>query len=191
MKITAQLAAPKAIRPARKAVDIQPAGQVQDYGGGRDGGDASLGDWNGSTDQRVSFVPLLIRRRQHRKLLIAPPRLPGQPVDTKLASAFDSALQGKPSFDLALIRTLGKAFYWQKLLDSGQVSTITQLALQLQLEAGWVAEVLRMTRLAPDIVQAVMEGKQPRHLNLHALRGRQSCVPLDWQAQRELFGFCG
>jgi hypothetical protein len=49
--------------------------------------------------------------------------------------------------------------------------------------------VLRMTRLAPDIIQAILEGRQPRHLNLHAVRGRQVEVPLDWDAQRVLFGF--
>jgi len=52
-----------------------------------------------------------------------------------------------------------------------------------------VAEVLRLTRLAPDIVQAILDGRQPRHLNLHAVRGRQAEVPVDWDEQRRLFGF--
>ena len=40
-----------------------------------------------------------------------------------------------------------------------------------------------------DIVQAILDGRQPRHLNLHAVRGRQAEVPVDWQEQRVLFGF--
>jgi DNA-binding protein Fis len=44
-----------------------------------------------------------------------------------------------------MIRTIGKAFYWQKLLDSGEVANATDLARQLKLEPGWVAEVLRLT----------------------------------------------
>lgn len=56
-------------------------------------------------------------------------------------------------------------------------------------EVGWVCEVLRMTRLAPDIFRAILEGRQPRHLNLHAMRGRQGEVPLDWEEQRGMFGF--
>ena len=88
-----------------------------------------------------------------------------------------------------MIRTLGKAFYWQALLDSGQASNVSELARQLKLEMGWVAEVLRLTMLAPDIVQAIMEGRQPRQLNLHAVRGRQAEVPVDWDEQRRLFGF--
>lgn len=86
----------------------------------------------------------------------------------------------KSSFDLPMIRTLGKAFYWQRLLDSGEVVNATELARQFKLEPGWVAEVLRMTRLAPDIVQAIVDGRQPRHLNLHAVRGRQAEVPVNW-----------
>ncbi len=128
-----------------------------------------------SQGSAVTFVPLTIKRRHTRKLLIAPP---GQ-EDAKVRS----------SFDLPMIRTIGKAFYWQKLLDSGEVANATDLARQLKLEPGWVAEVLRLTRLAPDIVQAILDGRQPRHLNLHAIRGRQADVPVDWDEQRRLLGF--
>lgn len=129
-----------------------------------------------SQGSAVTFVPLTIMRRHTRKLLIAPP---GQ-EDAKVRS----------SFDLPMIRTIGKAFYWQKLLDSGEVANATDLARQLKLEPGWVTEVLRLTRLAPDIVQAILDGRQPRHLNLHAIRGRQADVPVDWDEQRRLLGFC-
>lgn len=131
------------------AVAIKPDGAVRHYA---------------STGNRVTFVPLSIKRRQHRTMLIAP------------QADGESSSMGTTSFDLPLIRTLGKAYYWQKLLDSGEVPTIAALADRLGLHQGWVAEVLRMARLAPDIVQAILSGKQPRHLNLHALRGRQAVV---------------
>jgi hypothetical protein len=69
------------------------------------------------------------------------------------------------------------------------VANATELARRFRLETGWVCEVLRMTMLAPDIIRAILDGRQPRHLNLHAVRGRQAEVPLDWDAQRRLFGF--
>lgn len=59
--------------------------------------------------------------------------------------------------------------------------TIAALANPLNLHQGWVDEVLRMTRLASDIVQTILSAMQPRHLNLHALRGRQTTVTLDWK----------
>ena len=72
---------------------------------------------------------------------------------------------------------------------TGEVANASELARSLKLEVGWVCEVLRMTRLAPDIIRAILDGRQPRHLNLHAMRGRQGEVPLDWDEQREMFGF--
>lgn len=123
----------------------------------------------------VTFVPLTIKRR-HRSKLVVPP------MGTDFVKATSS-------FDLPLIRTLGKAFYWQRMIDTGEVANASELARGLKLEVGWVCEVLRMTRLAPDIIRAVMDGRQPRHLNLQAMRGRQQEVPLDWEAQRTLFGF--
>ena len=123
----------------------------------------------------VTFVPMLIKRR-HRSKLIVPP-------------VGASAVKATSSFDLPLIRTLGKAFYWQRLIDTGGVANASELARSLKLEVGWVCEVLRMTRLAPDIIRAILDGRQPRHLNLHAMRGRQEEVPLDWNAQRHLLGF--
>lgn len=123
----------------------------------------------------VTFVPLMIKRR-HRSKLVVPP----------MGTDF---VKVTSSFDLPLIRTLGKAFHWQRMIDTGEVTNASELARSLKLEVGWVCEVLRMTRLAPDIIRAILDGRQPRHLNLHAMRGRQGEVPLDWEEQRLLFRF--
>ena len=86
-------------------------------------------------------------------------------------------------------RATGVRTNWQKMIDTGEVANASELARCLKLEVGWVCEVLRMTRLAPDIIRAILDGRQPRHLNLHAMRGRQGEVPLVWEEQLELFGF--
>lgn len=125
--------------------------------------------------QRVTMVPLSIRRRSNRTVLCAPPE--------------SSSAQSAGGIDEPMIKTLGKAFHWQRLLDRGAYRTATDLARDKRLEAGWVAEVLRLTMLAPDIVEAIMEGRQPRHLNLQVLRGRHDLLPRDWQEQRKLLGF--
>ena len=126
-----------------------------------------------SDGQRVTMVPLTIKRRQNRKLLIQP--------------APDAATAG--GFDMPMIKTLGKAFYWKRLIDEGVYATTADLARALKVESGWAAEVLRMTMLAPDIVEAIFEGRQPRHLNLHVLRGRPELLPRDWAEQRRFLGF--
>jgi hypothetical protein len=126
-----------------------------------------------SSGQRITVVPLSIKRRQHRKLLIPP-------AHVQTASAGP---------DIPMIKTLGKAFYWKRLLDGGAYPTANHLARALKLEPGWVAEVLRLTLLAPDIVEAIVQGKQPRQLNLQTVRGRQEALPRDWQEQRRVLGF--
>ena len=128
-----------------------------------------------SGGQRVTLVPLTIKRRQNRKLLIPPTP--------------ESAAATTGGLDAPMIKTLGKAFYWKRLIDEGVYPTTADLARALKLEPGWAAEVLRMTMLAPDIVEAIFEGRQPRHLNLHTLRGRQDLLPRDWGEQRRLLGF--
>jgi len=52
-----------------------------------------------------------------------------------------------------------------------------------------MAEVIRMTTLAPDIIEAVLEGRQPRQLDLQRLRGRTSQLPRERSARRKVFGF--
>ena len=123
----------------------------------------------------TTFVPLSIKRRHVSKVLVPPA---GSEISTV-----------KTFFDLPLMRTLGKAFYWQSLLDSGEVANASELARQLKLEPGWVAEVLRMTLLAPDIVLAILDGRQPRNLNLQTMRGRGNEMPVAWEDQRRVFGF--
>ena len=129
-----------------------------------------------SDGQRVTLVPLTIRRRHNRKLLIPP-------------TPETSAAAAAGGLDAPMIKTLGKAFYWKRLLEEGRYATTTDLARSLKLEPGWVAEVLRLTLLAPDIVEAILDGRQPRPLNLQTLRGRHDSLPRDWAEQREVLGF--
>jgi len=128
-----------------------------------------------SGQQRVTLVPLTIKRRQNRKLLIPP--------------TAGEAARASGGLDVPMIKTLGKAFYWKRLLDEGRHPTATDLARVLKLEPGWVAEVLRLTMLAPDIIEAILDGRQPRHLNLQVLRGRHELLPRDWSEQRKALGF--
>ena len=147
-------------RIASRVVEVKETGSPRQY------------EING---RATTFVPLSIKRRHVSKVLVPPA---GSEISTV-----------KTFFDLPLMRTLGKAFYWQSLLDSGEVANASELARQLKLEPGWVAEVLRMTLLAPDIVLAILDGRQPRNLNLQTMRGRGNEMPVGWEDQRRIFGF--
>ena len=52
----------------------------------------------------------------------------------------------------------------------------------------YVARLLRLGFLAPDIVAAILANRQPAHLTVDRLRGP---IPFDWNEQRQLFGFGG
>ena len=125
--------------------------------------------------QRVTIVPLTIRRKQNRKLLNPP------------SGSSSNVMSG--GMDIPMIKTLGKAFYWQRLLDEGKYATATDLARAFKLEPGWVAEVLRMANLAPEIIEAILDGSQPRHLNLQTIRGRHEPLPRDWEEQKKMLAF--
>lgn len=126
-------------------------------------------------NERVTVIPIKVRRKQNRKLL-TPPSGTGANV-----------MSG--GIDIPMIKTLGKAFYWQRLLDEGKYATASDLARALNLESGWVSEVLRMANLAPEIVDAILEGVQPRHLNLHTIRGRNEPLPREWEEQKKTLAF--
>ena len=125
--------------------------------------------------QRVTMIPLKIQRKQNRKLLTPP------------SGTMSNVMSG--GVDIPMIKTLGKAFYWQRLLEDGKYATARDLARAFNLEPGWVAEVLRMNSLAPDIVEAILEGVQPRHLNLQTIRGRHEPLPRDWEEQKKMLAF--
>jgi hypothetical protein len=123
----------------------------------------------------VTFIPLSIKRRHTSKVLVPPAGVKRE--------------GSKTSIDYSMLKTLGKAFYWQKLIDEGMYESGNALAKALKLEPGWVAEVLRMTRLAPEIVESILDGSQPVTLNLHQIRGREQEIPVVWTDQKLQLGY--
>ena len=84
--------------------------------------------------------------------------------------------------DTALVKALARAFRWKRMLQSGQFTTIAELAEREGIAAPYLARTLRLSQLAPDIVEAILDGRQPRGLTLEVLRGD---VPEDWSQQVE------
>lgn len=122
----------------------------------------------------VTHVPLAIKRRGARKVLVAPSATPALPSAAPTYS------------DPPLVIALGRAFYWQRLIEDGEVADADALAKRDRLDRTVVKETLRFTLLAPDIVRAILAGEQPRTFTLQRLRER---VPADWVVQRAEFGF--
>ena len=112
-------------------------------------------------------VPFKIRKRGGRKQIITPD---GVPVLAPPRARIDSAF----------VKALARAFRWRKLLESGVYGTIGELARAERINPSYVSRVLRLTLLAPDIVEAVLDGRQPEGVTLaDAMAG----VPVVWKEQ--------
>ena len=118
-------------------------------------------------------IPMKLRRHGGRKLVIVPDGLAGH--------------EAKPTFDEVLINALVRAHRWRRQIDSGEFRSASELAAHEKMTDSYVARMLTLTVLAPDITQAVLEGWQPKGLKLATLlRG----IPFAWEEQRQAFGFC-
>lgn len=93
-------------------------------------------------------VPLKIRRRPGRRTVVTPLRNDGE---TALPSRADPAL----------VKALARAFRYQKLLDEGRYASITEIAAAERIERGYLGSLLRLTLLAPNLVEAILDGREP------------------------------
>jgi hypothetical protein len=85
-----------------------------------------------------------------------------------------------------LVLAIARAKVWMRDLRGGKYSNTEQIARQFKLNDAHVRRLLRFCYLAPDIVEAVIEGRQPRSLTVkRLLKG----IPRAWNDQREAFGF--
>ena len=85
--------------------------------------------------------------------------------------------------DNTLVKALARAFRWKRLLESGEFATIAELAEREGIAPTYMTRVLRLTLLAPDIVEAVLDGKQRPEMTLASVL---EPFPMDWRQQREL-----
>ncbi len=82
--------------------------------------------------------------------------------------------------DITLVKALARAFRWKRMLESGEFATITELAERECLTLSFVTRVLRLTQLAPDMVEAILDGRQGSRLTL--AKAMES-FPAEWEKQ--------
>jgi hypothetical protein len=119
------------------------------------------------------FVPISFKRFGGRRTIVAPD---GTRVAPNRGKATDSTL----------IKALSRAYRWQKLLDDGVYGSIAEMADKERINRSYLSRTIRLSLLAPDIVEAILNGTQPPTLQLADLEGPFS---IDWEQQRTAFGF--
>jgi hypothetical protein len=106
----------------------------------------------------------------------------GEPEVRNALSALEPVWEELFPAELAL--TIARAHRWRELLDEGRFRGPSELARALGLSHAYVGRLLRLTLLAPDIIEAVLEGTEPSGLSIAML----AALPLDWEEQRGKIG---
>ena len=95
-------------------------------------------------------------------------------------AAAQRASAPRPRVDNAMVKALARAFRWRKMLDDGVHATLEDLARAKSVNATYVSRLLRLTLLAPEIVEAILDGRQPAELQLEGL---PQAFPSEWAEQ--------
>ncbi len=111
-------------------------------------------------------VPLAIRHRPGRKTVVTPMADGVAPVTTRA--------------DPTLVKALARAFRYQRMLDTGVYCSVTDMAAGEKIDRGYLGRLLQLTLLAPDTLEAILEGKQPGGIGLPSL---MRPLPIHWMEQ--------
>lgn len=119
-------------------------------------------------EQLVVSVPLAMKRRGGRKQVIVP-------------GGAESGTPAQPRTNASLALTIARAHRWRELLEQGRYGSIRSLARELGVDNSYVARLLRLSLLAPDIVEGILSGTEPSGLSLANLFR----APMEWESQRQ------
>jgi hypothetical protein len=114
-------------------------------------------------DTITIHVPFRVVKRGGRKEMVLP----------------EGAAQARRP-DNTLVKALARAFRWKRMLESGEFASISELAEQEGIAFTYMARVLRLSLLAPDIVEAILDGRQRPEVTLARLL---EPFPPDWTKQ--------
>ena len=105
-------------------------------------------------------VPFRLVKRGGRKEMQMPESVPQQRTDS------------------TLVKALARAFRYQRMLDDGRYASISEMAAAEKLDRGYLGRLLQLTLLAPDIVEAIVEGRQAEDVTLPRL---MEPFPATWE----------
>jgi hypothetical protein len=124
-----------------------------------------------SSDGRTATVsvPVSFLQRGGRKQILSPPG----------AAPWSAA----PRVDSALTRAVVRAHRWRQMLESGEYASSAELAKAQKINDSYLSRILRLTLIAPDIIEAILTGRQPSTLQLDDLL---KPLPAEWEGQRSV-----
>ncbi|RMF25661.1 MAG: hypothetical protein D6760_00450 [Deltaproteobacteria bacterium] len=128
---------------------------------------------SGAREQETVALDVAARPRRHG-------------TGVKLVASSTTGNSGTP--DPKLTAAIARAHAWLDEIEKGKVRSMRDLARRTGVDRSDVGRTIRFALLAPDIVEAILAGRQPAGLTLTRLR-RLGPLPLSWAEQRRLLGF--
>jgi hypothetical protein len=114
-------------------------------------------------------IPMTFKKRGGRKVIVLPDGSHGHPEHVA-------------KIDNTMVKAIARAFRWQRLLEDGTYGCIDDIAKAERICPSFVGKVFRLSLLAPDIVDLILDGKQAATLTLAQL---MKPFPVEWQRQQE------
>jgi hypothetical protein len=116
----------------------------------------------------VVRIPMRFQRRGGRKRIVAP-------------DGSELAPNSKPQPDGTLVKALARAWRWQRMLDEGVYTSVSEIGDAENISKSYVSRILRLALLAPDIVETILEDKANSRVMLEEL---ERPLPASWEEQR-------
>jgi hypothetical protein len=117
----------------------------------------------------VVRIPMRFQRRGGRKRILTP-------------DGSEIVPTSKPQPDRTMVKALARAWRWQRMLESGEHGTLAELADAERVSSSYVSRILRLTFLAPDMIERILDGRPTAGL-AQFLRP----FPIQWEKQRGQF----
>jgi hypothetical protein len=117
----------------------------------------------------VVRIPMQFQRRGGRKRIVAPD-----------GSAIAPSSKSQP--DATVVKALARAWRWQRMLDEGAYSTVSEIGDAENVSKSYVSRILRLAWLAPDIVESILGGRANQSPMLEQL---ERPLPASWEEQRK------
>ena len=112
-------------------------------------------------------VPFRIVKRGGRKEMVLPANTPAQ-----------------RKTDNTIVKALARAFRWKCMLEAGEFTTMAELAEREGIAPSYMTRTLRLSLLAPDIVEAILDGRQGPDMTLAQML---EPFPASWEEQKDMF----
>jgi hypothetical protein len=126
-------------------------------------------------DAVVVHIPMKLRRRNGQCLVLTE----GEAVPVSAAQHVEDT----SGANRTLIEAIAKGYRWQSQLELGEYASLEDLAKDVGVDRTYIGRMLRLTSLAPDIIESVLRGNESNGLSLRKL---QMNLPVRWDEQRKI-----